>query len=607
MLAHGPLWLLVELTLTRIYRFAAGQVVLRSPGNYDARYTTWAPAVPENVRLSRAEGIPRSTWARRPGWHRQMVRALLIAWLVTLLALPTVATVTAVAAVALVTVGGVMRARQRRRYGALVAPWWEIVADKMGHDPQTDPLRWVRFPNRSWTWEPVEPLARLTAEGAWLSRRSVKLNSVLGRLATPIAEQSWVTGLRAAETADAGPIARLGARLAGWTVRAVEATRAVRVWPHSTTHALGDDEARMQIFYPAKYLAHPQDIDVVAKVVSGRMPGEWNHENHQRSLMLEFRHPRRMPATVLVTKADLTHGDAYNPLIGKDTNGWVKCPLKAKTPHVSIAASTGWGKTTTANVLAAQLALHGWRGVIVDPKRVGFVGAFRNASPNIEIRTTLEGQIQAIWDIREEMNRRYEFIENYVERVDELGYEPMRENPEDYFEPLFLLEDEKGSLTVAIKSWWKREGGGFKDDGAPIPGKGDPEPLVWMQEILWRGRQAAIHYITLAQQNNLNVFLNSDMRDQYMFRILSGPQTQSSWVMTFPGTKRKKVQSKKGRAVYGIGPEEPREVQLAAITDSEARSCAEAGIEVSEAANEARSQRLAEVLGVPAGAVSPPP
>ncbi|WP_166715113.1 DUF87 domain-containing protein, partial [Enterobacter sp. Cy-1797] len=246
-----------------------------------------------------------------------------------------------------------------------------------------------------------------------------------------MAEQSWLTGLRGAETADGGPIARLGARLAGWTVRAVEATLAVRVWPRSTTHALGDDEARMQIFYPSKYLDHPQDIDFVSNVVSGRMPGEWNHENHQRSLMLEFRHPRRMPATVLVTKADLTHGDAYNPLIGKDTSGWVKCPLKAKTPHVSIAASTGWGKTTTANVLAAQLAFHGWRGLIVDPKRVGFVGAFRNASPNIEIRTTLEGQIQAIWDIREEMNRRYEFIENYVERVDELGYEPMRENPED--------------------------------------------------------------------------------------------------------------------------------------------------------------------------------
>ncbi|WP_226360977.1 helicase HerA domain-containing protein [Pseudonocardia sp. ICBG1142] len=608
MLAHGPLWLLVELTMTRTYRFAAGQVVLRSPGRYDSRYRTWAPSVPEEVRLSRAEGIPRSTWARRPGWHRQLVRALAVAWVCGMFALPTVATLTGLTAVAATAVRGIVRARVRRRYGPIVAPWWEYAAGKLGHDPQSDPMRWVAFPNRTWTWEPIEPLVSLTAEDSWLSRRADRFAGWLRRFVTPIAEQDWVTKARAlGETEGVGQGARMLARLVGWLVRAVEASRAVRVWPHVKVNDLADDEARIQLHYPARYAGHDEDVSAISKIVCPRLPGEWEAHNRKRDLMLEFRHPTRMPGAFTVTRDELRSGNPLNPLIGRDTSGDVTIPLKTKTPHVSLAASTGWGKTTSANVIAAQLLLHGWRGVIVDPKRIGFVGAFRNASPNVEIRTTLEGQIKAIWEIREEMNRRYEFIENYVERTDELGIAPMRENPEDYFEPLFLMEDEKGSLTVAIKSWWKREGGGLKEDGTSIPGKGEPEPLVWMQEILWRGRQAAIHVITLAQQNNLNVFLNSDMRDQYMFRILSGPQTQSSWVMTFQGNKRKKVPSKKGRAVYGIGPEEPRDVQLAAITDAEARLCAEAGIAVSEAANEERAERLAQVVGVPTGAVSPRP
>lgn len=608
MLAHGPVWLLVELIVMRAWRFWAGQVVLRSPGRYDSRYTTWAPPVPEEARLSRAEGIPRSTWARRPGWHRQMVRAAAVAWLCTVLAWPFGAAVSGICVVAAATVAGALRARRRRAYGDLVAPWWEFVAAKVGHDAATDPLRWVSFPNRAVTWEPVTPLVRLTGEHAWLTRRMPALAQWLARWATPIAEQDWVTSVRGRATqAEATRGARVAGRVTDGVVRLVEASRSVRVWPQVTTNSLDHEDARIEVSYPARYPAHEQDIDYIKNVVCARLPGEWDMSNRKQDLCLEFRHPRRMPGSVLVTKSDFTVGDPMNPIIGKGMNGFVSIPLKSKTPHVSVAASTGWGKTTTANVLAAQLLYSGFRGVIIDPKRMGFVGAFRNASENIEIRTTLEGQIEAVWQIREEMNRRYEFIENHMDRTDELSLPSMRDNPEDYFEPLFLLEDEKGSLTVAIKAWWKREGGGFKEDGTPIPGKGDPEPLMWMQEILWRGRQAAIHYITLAQQNNLNVFLNSDMRDQYMFRILSGPQTQSSWIMTFPGTKRRKVPSKKGRAVYGIGPEEQHEVQLAAISDSDARECAEAGVAVSEKANTERAERLAQVLGVPAGAVSPRP
>ncbi|MGH8922933.1 MAG: hypothetical protein ACRD0H_32090, partial [Actinomycetes bacterium] len=77
-------WLLVLAVLGAVWRFFAGQVVMRRPGRWDSRYLTWAAEVPENVLLSRDEGVPRTTWARRPGWHRQAVRlgsaVVLAAW-----------------------------------------------------------------------------------------------------------------------------------------------------------------------------------------------------------------------------------------------------------------------------------------------------------------------------------------------------------------------------------------------------------------------------------------------------------------------------------------------------------------------------------------------
>lgn len=627
LVSHGIGWLLAEAILAGVWRFFAGQVVLRRPGKYDSRFTTWAAPLPDGIELTRSEGIPRSRWARRPGWQRLAVRLAALTALWGLLIAPAVTLVLAVAVLVPLVAYRMVQIQTRRFYAPAVEAWWQLVAAKVGHSTTGSPMEWVAF-GASVRWEPWTPLVQIAREDGPL-RRFPRARAAVSGLATPIGERGWATRVIDAAGAIAepwtalpagpvdhdpeapgqpGPVRRVAIRAAARAIRAVEQTRDLRARPRIERAELTEPDATFTVHYPASYLAHDEDVRVWASQVAARVPGEWEHVNHPGRLCVEFHHPSEMPAAVPMNAEVFARYSATELPIGANASGTVRVPLKDKTPHVSVSASTGWGKTTTANVMASHLLYHGWHGVIVDPKRVGYVGAFRGASPHVELRTSLPGQLLAIEQVREEMNRRYEIIEGHLDRPAELGLPSMKDNPELYFQPLFFLEDEKGSFTVAIKTWWKREGGGINPNtGLPVAGKGDPEPLVAEQEILWRGRAAAVHMITLAQQNNLNVFLSSDMRDQYMFRILSGPQTQSSWIMTFPGTRKRKVAGKKGRAVFGIGPEELHDVQLGAISDSDARECTAHGVDVARRANEERAQRLSMVTGRPLWEVSPLP
>lgn len=63
-------------------RFVTGRVLFRPVGPWDATYQSWAPLVPDEVIRVRGGGYPRSSWARRPGYQRQVVRLLAVLVLV---------------------------------------------------------------------------------------------------------------------------------------------------------------------------------------------------------------------------------------------------------------------------------------------------------------------------------------------------------------------------------------------------------------------------------------------------------------------------------------------------------------------------------------------
>lgn len=654
---YKPRGQMAGVLLGALYRFAAGQVVFRRPGKFDARYATWAPAIPEHVAQGREEA-PRSTWARRPGWHRQVVRFGAIAALIGYFRAPVI-TLAILAVIALVAIArAVVKAHRRHVYGPLLASWWDYVAAKTG--AVGDPLQWVRFPTREVRWEPITPLVALTRpkppdveqdddqgppgavtaagrvdRGGWLTRWAPPLAALLRPLSTPMGEQAWVIRARTRFSGDHRVWVALVARSVEWLVRVSEQSRTtVRVWPHVVRHDLTSDDARLAIHYPATYPAHPQDIAEIQRVLRDRLParapdqgapveeddddvdpdaapvlpmGAWTARNDHRNLRILFERTKLMPTDVVMTRGDFEPHPFHTIPIGVEVTRKgrarpVLIPLKAKTPMVSVAASTGWGKTTIANVMSAHLLYHGAYGILLDPKMIGYVDAYRGASPYLEIRTTLPGWIDGIERVLDEMNRRYRLMEECADRVQSLGLPKMTEHAEMYFQPLFLMEDEKGSLTVAIADWFKQEGG---PDGKP--GRGTAPTFSHQQQILWRGRAAAVHVFTLAQQNNARVFLNTDMRDQYMFRILAGPQGRQSWDMTFPGARRRAIRRMKGRAMYGVGPEGVREVQLGRISDAEARGCAVHGIGVAEKENQVRAELLALATGRPVWEVSPLP
>src|SRR5262249_13014968 len=152
----------------------------------------------------------------------------------------------------------------------------------------------------------------------------------------------------------------------------------------------------------------------------------------------------------------------------------------------------------------------------------------------------------------------------------------------------------RGSYVSEVKAWWRGQGG-----------KG-PAPVFRTEKLnLWQSRAAAMYKLDAAQQANLDVFLESDGRDQRMARGAAGPQTQTCWIMLFPGIAKVKVMMKKGRAMLGIGPDNVEEVQLAQVSIEDARAFAEAGSAIAEKENTEREKRLAALVGASVPAAGP--
>lgn len=521
-----------------IKKFLCGELLLRQMGEHDSTFRNPAPPPPTGGYLNRVT-IPRTAWARMPGWKRSFWRCAVLAaaaliWFAPLWALVTaiVGTVVLVAATARRLLG------EWRDWWTLrvASRWVEQAADHLEQDPDT-PREWITCPAPRLEWDPIVwPM--------WLLKRvenHERLVKLLYGIKVPVFRQP-----------------------------------------------LDSDDATITMHYPlALGEAAPNEA---GKIACTRLEGDWEHRKDHKNAQVKLMHPARPPKFVEYDAEVNAAFDEHNIPIGQGTPvkdgetrrpNWVTVPVKDKTPHIVLSATTGWCKTSTANTLIAHVTSKGAYVMINDPKRIGFVSAFGNLDRMVRIATTVESMMQTYTAFCAEMDRRYELIEQYPE---------IKAAPEQYFRPWWLLEDEKGSLTSMIKAWHKKQGG--PDGGA---GKGTPESLETLKIILWQARAANMHVATLAQQVNLDVMIDSDGRDQYMCRIASGPQTQSAYRMLFSGT-RKKVPSKKGRALIALGVDDPEQVQLAAISDDSARGFAEMGLHILDQQERERAERLDKVV-----------
>ena len=154
--------------LTLAGRFLSGRVLFRPAGAFDSTYTQWAvPLDPASARAMR--GVPRSQWARQPGWQRQVARLLAVALVVMCLVSPFAAGVT-FGLVAVGALAGLQSGRNHARQDeAPVGPWGPPGAAQgavygpwaaSGYSPPLDPrVAWQAVPHPPYgpgpqTWGP---------------------------------------------------------------------------------------------------------------------------------------------------------------------------------------------------------------------------------------------------------------------------------------------------------------------------------------------------------------------------------------------------------------------------------------------------------------------
>jgi hypothetical protein len=508
-----------------IWRLLTGGLVARKPDRWDSTFSKAAPErSPDDERMmQRGVVVPRSWWGRWPGWKRMAARWGGTAYVVAFLLQPLPVAVLTGVVVIVAAVRRVAREVHDRLHGKVTEHWVELAGNTLGWSRGTDPLTWIAIPRPRLMWNRIAMPERVTL---------------------------------------------MARHLGEWAEHAV----ANLAYP-SLRVPLDDDDAKVVVHYPATS-AVDRLASEIANVIKARLPlGPWDYSHSNGAMTITFRHPKRPPSQVTYDEEAFQQYSVTEIPIGKDANGWRVIPVKKLTPHTIISATTGWCKTTLLNVIIAHTAGNGARVLINDPKRVGFLHL--RDLPNIEVRTSIEGQIDLIDEFLREMLARYEWIERFPE---------IKENPELYFQPWFYVEDEKGSLMSDIKDWWKAQGE-----------KGVPLPFRKIKKILWQARAAGMYAVSAAQQAGVDVFIDSDGRDQYMARIASGPQTMVAYRLMFSGS-RKRVSTKKGRALFALGVDEPSELQLAMISDDETRNYAQSGMVIAERENEARRERLQKLV-----------
>lgn len=603
-------WWFVAQLIGAMWRFAAGQVVMRRPGRWDARYLTWAVEVPDHVALSRDEGIPRSRWARRPGWHRQLARAGAIALLVGMLWWPVITLAVLIVGTVVTLIRKAIDLRELAYYHRVCGRFLEWTAGRVGWaEMDADPREWIELPPGGLRWEPVAPLrAAVLADGegeraGWLTRAWPALAGRLRPLTAPVADWRWVLWLTAPRDGSR-PWRAMLARFTGRLVlRVAEGSRRLRVRPRWVTPDLSNADARIVIHYPASYQAHGADIGEIERVVTSRMPdGPWKFRDSPDDLTITMYHPASLPKGITWGLDVFERFSQLQLPIGEMAGERViTVDLKGQTPHINASGKTGRGKTVTFLTILGGFLYHGGHTVIVDPKRVDFVRPFRRL-PNVDLVTMPNRFPLTLQDLVTEMERRYKVIEECTERADELGMPEMEKNAELYFQPLLLAVDEKSGFTAECTQWWKREG----NDGEP--GKGQSITVDWERALVARGRACCVYIMAAAQQNAIpTVFPDTDIRSNYQYKILAGPADFPSWAVTFPGTRRRTLSSDvKGRAIVGAG-EDLHEVQLAYVDPAVIRQAAEHGLEVRDRLNLERAERLAKITGRPLWEVSPLP
>jgi len=153
----------------------------------------------------------------------------------------------------------------------------------------------------------------------------------------------------------------------------------------------------------------------VTGVIQRRLGGDWAADwtMNASPRFLVMRHAPQPPARVMFDdfRPYLDAAPENVLRLGQGTGGTMAdIDLDSEAPHVAISAGTGGGKTETLALIITRLVRTGCERVdIIDPKRVSHNWA--RGLPGVHIHKYVAGQMQAIRDARLVMDSRYDALD----------------------------------------------------------------------------------------------------------------------------------------------------------------------------------------------------
>lgn len=467
-----------------------------------------------------------SSWARMPGWKRQVVRlgapAALLAEVAAYQADPA-ATAGYNATMALVVGSYGTRAARRawkmRKFRAFyIRPVLAALKPTLGEAPvklHVDPSLGNLVPRLARPMSPAETAVRewygLHLEPAvrWLPDRAMRGWWKAQTGARPIAKR---LELLRAPREDAGPRIELRASVPFLTAEQRQYVSAV----------------------------------VGAKIPAGELIESWDQVGTQVTATWTVR--RRPPARVGYAELDarIAQLPDWEFFLGLGVGAKpVTISFKDDSPHIACSAGSGAGKSVLAQLLGVQVLARGGRVVILDLK-----GSHRWALglPGVDYCTRPEQMHEALLRLDK--------------LADQRNQDALHE-PEDWDpgERVLVIAEELNATMTRLRDYW-----------ADIREKGQPKasPAVKaFRNLLFMGRSAKVNVFAVAQMLTANTTGGPESRENFGIRCLAR-YTRNNWQMLVPEAAMPRASRTLGRWQIVVGGT-ATECQVCYLSPAEAR------------------------------------
>lgn len=240
----------------------------------------------------------------------------------------------------------------------------------------------------------------------------------------------------------------------------------------------------------------------VTRIMSAMLPGKWRAHFDLETDEARFRLRPPLPTFIARPLLPCEPGTpAYFELPqAVDEDGTMQVwDISGVMAHCLKVGRTRTGKTVSLIGDAVEAARRGFRVLVVDPKRVEFLGM--RDWPNVEVvATTVQDQIAIIYLALELMNERYRLVEEEGAR-------------ESDFDRVLLIIDEYRQFYANVKGWWAS----IKVTGMPT----ECPVFEWVGSLLRMAGACGIH-VDLGTQRPDADFLKGEVRDNFSARMSTG-------------------------------------------------------------------------------------